>query len=432
VRLAYSGRDAVNAVRSPGSEPAPELVLMDIHLPDVDGVEVARRILALRELPIVFLSAYGDEGTVSRARTVPSYGYVVKSSGEFVLLHAVETALSLFEQAHAGEHTRRLEEVELESEERRRYLEAVLASVPDAVFTSDPQHRIIEWNPGAEELFGYTAEEARGRDVDELITGPGGEVEEEARRISSEVTDELRIPRMEAIRYRKDGKPVHVLLSGAPIIVGEQIVGIVATYRDITRLKETERKLTAERERVEQLLEDRELMFKETRHRIKNDLALVRSLLSLHATQVEEETAWEALDEAEQRVGIISRLHELLFRTGEVESVPARGYLEDLVGELNSGPAPEGVEITLDAEDFSAPARLSVSLGIIMNELVTNTLKHASNGGTPATTQVALAVHTRSSDLVVLSYRDNGAGFPPEILQGDGGAAAEVVLRIDT
>jgi len=133
---------------------------------------------------------------------------------------------------------------------RQRYLEGVLQSTPDAIVAFDRDHRISEWNPGAEELFGYPADEAIGQDLDDLIASGDPEVMEAATRATRRVLAGAGVPRREGTRYRKDGTPVEVILAGAPIEIEGELVGAVASYTDITERKKAEEAL---RKRTQQL-----------------------------------------------------------------------------------------------------------------------------------------------------------------------------------
>jgi PAS domain S-box-containing protein len=137
--------------------------------------------------------------------------------------------------------------VEQTSRERQQYLEQVLAAAPDAIITLDARHHIVEWNPGAVRLFGYSRKEAMGRNVDELITT--SDTLEEAVHLTQTVASEKDIGPVTRVRYRKDGSPVDVMLSGAPIFVDRRLIGMVAIYTDIAD------RVNAEKE--ERLLFDR-------------------------------------------------------------------------------------------------------------------------------------------------------------------------------
>jgi PAS domain S-box-containing protein len=143
----------------------------------------------------------------------------------------------------AEQELARRQRLEQQSEERRLYLEQVLACAPDAIVTLDPQHRIQEWNPGAEQLFGYPSEEATGRNIDELIASPDAEQHEQAVGLTHKALGAETVPPTETVRYRKDGTPLDVILASAPISVEGNVVGIVAAYTDITHRKRTEEAL---------------------------------------------------------------------------------------------------------------------------------------------------------------------------------------------
>jgi diguanylate cyclase (GGDEF)-like protein/PAS domain S-box-containing protein len=135
-------------------------------------------------------------------------------------------------------------QAEREIEKRRLYLEGLLGAAPDAIVTVDAHYQIVEWNPGAERLFGYSREEAIGHDLDDLVTNP--DVFEEAVGFTQRVMGGKELPPTEAVRYRKDGSPVDVIVAGSPILVGDEWIGAVAVYTDITqrvRMEETLRAL---------------------------------------------------------------------------------------------------------------------------------------------------------------------------------------------
>ncbi len=143
---------------------------------------------------------------------------------------------------------------EEEIERRRKYLEAVLRDAPDAIITLDPEHRIIEWNPAAEEIFLYDRQETSGRNPDDLIAPE--QISDEAQALTRRVLQGQKIPPHETVRYRKDGTPVHVILSGSPIVIGERLQGIVAIYTDVSERRAAESALRRSEERYRSLVEN--------------------------------------------------------------------------------------------------------------------------------------------------------------------------------
>ena len=141
--------------------------------------------------------------------------------------------------AIAIENARLFEEIE----ERRMYLEGVLGAAPDAIVALDARHRIVEWNMGAERLFGYSREEAIGQNIDHLVANP--DVFEEAVGFTQIIMGGVEVPPVETVRYRKDGSPVDVILAGSPIMVGDELIGVVVVYTDITARERKEETLRA-------------------------------------------------------------------------------------------------------------------------------------------------------------------------------------------
>ncbi|MGD2104772.1 MAG: GAF domain-containing protein [Anaerolineae bacterium] len=114
----------------------------------------------------------------------------------------------------------------------------------------DTEHRVAEWNPGAEKLFGYASSEAMGCDLDALIASLGDEVLKEAADLTRRVFGGETVHQAECIRYRKDGTSVDVILAAAPILIEGEFAGAVTSYTDITERKRVERTL---RRRTKQL-----------------------------------------------------------------------------------------------------------------------------------------------------------------------------------
>ncbi|MFQ5409762.1 MAG: GAF domain-containing protein, partial [Anaerolineales bacterium] len=139
---------------------------------------------------------------------------------------------------------------EHEIEQRLRYLSGVLQVAPDAIVSTDAHMNVVMWNPGAERLFGYSSEEAAGRNIDDLITN--ADIRAEALQYSEITMSQEHLFHAETARCRKDGALVDVLLSAAPILVQGNHIGSVAIYTDITERKQTEQALHAAKAAAQQ------------------------------------------------------------------------------------------------------------------------------------------------------------------------------------
>ncbi len=142
---------------------------------------------------------------------------------------------------------------EEELKTRRNYLESVLRNAPDAIVTLDSSHLILEWNPGAERIFGYTSHEVAGKNLDDLIVNP--DAMDEARTIALQVLSGKGIHPRETVRYRKDHTPVNVIVAASPIFMNGEVQGVVAVYTDITEHKRTEEFLKRSEEKYRNILE---------------------------------------------------------------------------------------------------------------------------------------------------------------------------------
>jgi len=132
------------------------------------------------------------------------------------------------------------------------YLESVLYHAPDAIITLDASHRVLDWNPGAFRMFGYTREETIGRELDSLVAQ--NVFREEAGEKTRQVLSGQRVESFETVRFRKDGTPLHVIAAGSPIQIGDRLAGVVAVYTDITALKQVEGEIRQSKNMLELII----------------------------------------------------------------------------------------------------------------------------------------------------------------------------------
>ncbi|MFP4508582.1 MAG: PAS domain S-box protein, partial [Spirochaetaceae bacterium] len=174
VTTAQNGAEAIELARTHEDL---DLVLMDIDLGSgPDGVETAEALLSFRQLPVVFLTSHTGQDIVERVQAVSSYGYVVKSSGEFVLLESIRMALQLFE-AHTG------------LARRKEFIEAVLDVLPVGIATTDLQSGTSDYlNRAFEQIYGWPFEVIA--DVDRFFEAVYPDPEYRAQ-IRSKVMDDI-------------------------------------------------------------------------------------------------------------------------------------------------------------------------------------------------------------------------------------------------
>ncbi len=222
------------------------------------------------------------------------------------------------------------------------------------------------------------------------------------------------------------------------------VVRLARISRDVTERRAVE----AERE---QALRQRDLLFQELNHRIKNNLQIVRSFLVLQGSQLSDPAGKAALSAASQRIAAVGELHAMLYRGGAIGTLDLGAYLRELCASLEEALIEEdrGLVIACRCAPLSADMDRAVLVGLIASELITNSLKYAypaPGGGT-----VEVTLERRSGEEVALTVRDRGCGFaePPgdgfglritrmlvrqldaELsLTGEGGVSASVTFRL--
>lgn len=186
-----------------------------------------------------------------------------------------------------------------------------------------------------------------------------------------------------------------------------------ALHRAFRRIEVSNEKLRFEEQRLRLTLSEQRELLQELHHRVKNNLQLTSSLLSIQSARSgEERTAW-ALQRAQERVLAIALVHRLAYREETLETIDVVGLLRELTEELKGeGPAVEGLQIVENLDALTLEVTRAVPLGIIAQELLTNAREHAFRPGSSGVLRVELRVGDRE---IRLAVEDDGVGLPPGI-----------------
>lgn len=161
-------------------------------------------------------------------------------------------------------------------------------------------------------------------------------------------------------------------------------------------------------------LEEKESLLKEVHHRVKNNLQLISSLLSLQAANIDDPRVSELFSESRNRVRTMAMVHENLYRAGNFARVPMLSHIRNLCAELTRayGAVSQRIEVTVDVEDVQLDLDRAVSCGLIINELLSNALKYAFQNRANGRVHVGLRVVDAHCALRVF---DDGIGLPGEL-----------------
>jgi PAS domain S-box-containing protein len=290
-----------------------------------------------------------------------------------------------------------------QTEQLKAHLAAIVESSDDAIISKDTNGIVLSWNKTAERIFGFTSEEAVGRPIVELVI-PKDRVSEE-RVILERIRRGERIDHFETIRRRKNGEQFPVSLSVSPIKDSSgRIVGAAKIARDITDQKRAA-------ESVKAALREKEVLLKEIHHRVKNNLQLISSLLNLQAASIHDTETIRCLQESRNRIKSIALVHEQLYSSGDLEVINMPVYFDKLIQQWRGMCAP-GISLECSVEGGEFALDTAVTCGLMVNELISNAIKHAFPEGKGS---VRVELIAESPDSLRLVVRDDGAGIPAGI-----------------
>lgn len=164
---------------------------------------------------------------------------------------------------------------------------------------------------------------------------------------------------------------------------------------------------------IEQSLKEKELLIKEIHHRVKNNLQIITSMLSLQIAKEENSQNEAVLREAKQRIGSIALTHQMLYQNPNLSKISVNQYVENLTLQIKLNFPASGFHLVTDIKQTALKLNIdmAVPLGLILNELLTNAYKHAFPNGQKGQITVSLI---EDSEFCVLTVEDNGIGLPQD------------------
>ncbi|NBC03313.1 MAG: PAS domain S-box protein [Bacteroidetes bacterium] len=283
-------------------------------------------------------------------------------------------------------------------------LRALIESAPVGIYVIDAEGYVTDfWNPAAEEMLGWKQEEVLGNFLPQVTD----EFEESFKGLMDEIKMEGGVSNREVTRKRKDGtkRTFRVYISS---IVGSDEQMLVV-FEDITKEKEYA-------ERLKKTLEEKDILLSEIHHRVKNNLAIIIGLIELQNAEVQDETTKSNLFETKNRIYSISGVHELLYQTDNFSDISFSEYINQLINRLKDTFDSQKNPVTINKNITGLRMNINqaIPLGLLLNELITNSYKHAFNGVNEP--KISLDVN-QSDGFIEIEYKDNGKGVDYDEMQ---------------
>ncbi|NOS84357.1 MAG: PAS domain S-box protein [Ignavibacteria bacterium] len=313
-----------------------------------------------------------------------------------------------------------------------RKFKNLIESAPDAMVIVNGKGIITLVNIQTEKLFGYSKEELEGQRVEILMPRKfvGSHI-----KLREEFSENPKTRYMGEGRQltgkRKDGSEFNIEIALSPIKVehGEDLL-VAAAIRDITaRIKieneirelnrTLEERVKDRTEELERSLNEKVTMLQEIHHRVKNNLQTVSSLLRIQSDKIPGSPAIEYLRASERRIRSMALIHMQLYKTKDFSRINIRNYTHELCKQLliSFGISNNRINLQIEIEDIFFAIDTALPCGLIINELFTNSLKHAFPDNREG--NILIKIKKNSEGSYQLVYRDDGIGAPGNFITED-------------
>jgi len=282
------------------------------------------------------------------------------------------------------------------------YLEAIINASPFAIVDLHMDGRVKSlWNPAAENIFGWKKMEVLGKPLPFFDEDKGIKYENIMQNVlSGEFKSDLELE-----CARNDGEQIYTMMATAPLLnVDNNIQGVMATFADISDMIMAEKQIKAS-------LEEKEVLLREIHHRVKNNLQIISSLMSLQSEYTREPETLKMFQESKNRIRSMALIHEKLYQSGDMAHIDFGEYLKSLVEMLSSfhKEKKDDVAVRLNCDNVFLEIDTAISMGLVVNELVSNCFKHAFPMEGRGEIGISLS---KMGDGYLLEVADDGVGLP--------------------
>ena len=280
-----------------------------------------------------------------------------------------------------------------------KLLEQVVENNWIAVTIASLEGEIYYTNKSADELYGYSRGELIGKNVDVF----NGKLEHDTDEIINDIMTKGKWEG-ELVQVRKDQSTFLALLDVWLVNDKEgNPIALASNSKDISQAKQNEKEL-------QKALDEKQFLLNEIHHRVKNNLAVISSLLKLEELNATTDEIKNVLISSQNRIKSTALVHEFMYQNDSIDKVAFKSYIEEYIKQIQSVyTVQKNVEVKVTGENYLLDITKATPCGLILNELFTNSMKHAFNGiEYNPLIEVSLTIDGGN---VRIMYRDNGVGF---------------------
>ncbi len=382
-----SGEDAISFVQTC----VPDIILMDINLNgQLDGIEASKIIQLRYDLPIVFLTASSSPEIYERALSAYPYGFINKPFKPSELKIVIDLAVTKHRMG------RRLKDSELR-------FRTLFDNAPVGIISVDRKGDISSANHVIGTLLQYSSEELESMNiaqfmVDEFDAG----VHRKWVQTFFDQGNSVQQMTSQAIPVRKkDGTFITAEITLNHYQEGKA-ENVIAIIRDVSEQFKAEEAIKN--------LEEKEAMLKEIHHRVKNNMQIISSMLSLQEAQFKSLEAMDLYRESQGRIKAMALIHERLYQSHNFTNIDFSIYLRELATEiLSMYPLSTKIKLQFRTKPIFPDLDQAIPTGLIVNEVLTNCIKYAFKG---VDNPVLELVTKEERGVMYLEISDNGIGLP--------------------
>ena len=281
------------------------------------------------------------------------------------------------------------------------YNRSLIEASLDPLITIGPDGKITDVNSSTETATGYSRRELVGTNFSNYFTKP-----EKAQEGYKKVFKNGSVRDYPLEIQNKNGTSIPVLYNATTYKdESGNVIGVLAAARDITKLKQAEKELKSS-------LNEKELLLKEVHHRVKNNMQIISSLLRLQSNYIHDDLTLQAFKESEERIRAMSLVHESIYLSNNLSSINFENYIKRLVMGIVTNYNARKISLNLNIEDIILNIETAIPCGLIITELVTNSLKYAF-----LKEEGSISINfTRKLDNMELVVSDDGVGLPEHLL----------------